>query len=103
MNSPEKQPGGNVHDGPCTPEPGTAFGEGDALAEGMQPLIPPKTRCVSCFVTQLFSSSTQICFSAKRTKTSFVQRKVSSIKLRHILKEVHEDLHELETAETLKR
>lgn len=103
MNSSEKQPGGYIHDGPCTPEPGTALGEGDALAVGMQPLTPPKTRCVSCFVIQLFSSSMQICFPAKRTKTSFVQRKVSSIKLRHILKEVHEDLHELVTVETLKR
>lgn len=71
MNSSEKQPGGYIHDGPCTPEPGTALGEGGALAVGMQPLTPPKTRCVSCFVTQLFSSSMQICFPAKRTKVFF--------------------------------
>ncbi|OXB82997.1 UNVERIFIED_CONTAM: hypothetical protein H355_001340 [Colinus virginianus] len=68
MNSAEEQPGGHKHDRTCTPEPGTAFGERDALVMGMQPLTPPKTWCVSCFVTELFLSSTQIHFPAKRTK-----------------------------------
>lgn len=66
--SPQEQPGGHLRDGPHAPGPDTALKEGDVIGVEVEPLAPSETPGISCFVTELFLSSRQICFPEKWTK-----------------------------------
>lgn len=62
----QEKPEGHVHNGPHTPEPNTALGEGAVTAKEVKSLTLSETPGISwCFVREHFLFSTPICFPAK--------------------------------------